>query len=281
MIKVSRDRINVFKRSKSAVLGLIFVIITILTAIFAPLIAPYDPVEQNLIERLEGPSSKHWLGTDNFGRDIFSRIIWGSRVSLKVGLTSMSFGILVGFLLGIISGYYGGIMDALIMRLVDVLLAFPSILLALTIMAIMGSSVNNVILAIGITAIPRFTRIVRAEVISIKDQEYVTASQALGATNFRTMFKHIAPNVLTPLIIMGTLRIAYAIISEASLSFLGLGVQPPTPSWGNIISAGKGVLSFAPWISVSGGIAIVIAVLGFNLFGDGLRDALDPKSRRF
>jgi len=257
--------------------GLIFLCILIFIAIFAPLIAPYDPLDHDLLNRYKAPSKNHWLGTDGMGRDILSPIIYGSRISLKVGLLSISIALVVGTLLGILAGFYGGICDMVIMRIMDIMLAFPSILLAIAIVAILGPQLKNAILAIGIINIPRFARIIRSSVITIRKSEYINAARALGAKDIRIIFFHLLPNSLAPLIVQSTLSIAEAILEAAALSFLGLGAQPPQPEWGAMLSDARSALQRAPWVATFPGLAIIFGVLGFNLLGDGLRDALDPK----
>lgn len=266
-------------RNKTAMVGLGIIIALILVAIFASYLAPYDPTEADVLARLEAPSSEHLLGTDQLGRDILSRIIYGSRISLQVGIISVSIAIVFGVLLGTVAGYYGGIIDTLIMRVIDVMLAFPSILLAIAIMAILGPQLSNAMIAIGIVNLPRFARIVRSSVLTVKEEEYVEAAQALGARDSRILLHHVLPNCLAPIIVQATLSIATAILEAAGLSFLGLGAQPPTPEWGAMLSDGRSAIQLAPWVVTFPGLAILINVLGFNLFGDGLRDALDPKMK--
>jgi len=264
-------------KNKAAMVGLGIIGLLILTAILAPLLAPYDPLETKILYRLKAPSAQHLLGTDDLGRDIFSRIIYGSRISLQVGLISVGIALVFGVSAGVIAGYYGGKIDMLIMRLMDIMLAFPSILLAIAIMAILGPQLSNAMLAIGIVNLPRFARIVRSSVLTVKEEEYIEAAKSLGASDLRIMLGHLLPNCLAPLIVQSTLSIAGAILEAASLSFLGLGAQPPIPEWGAMLSAGRASLQIAPWVVAFPGLAIAITVLGFNLFGDGLRDALDPK----
>lgn len=268
--------LKAFWENRMAALGLLIVLAIILCGVLAPWLAPQDPMKLDLRNRLAPPTRDHFLGTDGFGRDVMSRIIWGSRISLQVGIVAVGVSSLLGIVLGLLSGYYGGLVDVLIMRLVDVMLSFPTILLALAIMAALGSSLTNVMIAVGITLAPRFARLVRGSVLTVRELDYIHAARALGMGNMRIIFLHIFPNVTAPIIIMATLNVAYAILAEASLSFLGLGVKPPTPTWGGIISDGRAFLDIAPWISLFSGFVIMIAVLGFNLFGDGLRDAMDP-----
>ncbi len=263
-------------KNRMATMGLVIVVAIIFCGIFAPWLAPDDPLKLDLRKRLVAPTKNHLLGTDGFGRDVMSRIIWGSRISLQVGIVAVGISSLLGILLGLISGYYGGVLDVLIMRIVDIMLSFPTILLALAIMAALGSSLTNVMIAVGITLAPRFARLVRGSVLSVRELDYIQAALALGMNNGRIIFMHVFPNVTAPIIVLATLNVSYAILTEASLSFLGLGVRPPTPTWGGIISNGRAFLDIAPWISLFSGFAIMITVLGFNLFGDGLRDALDP-----
>ena len=266
------------KRSPLILTGGLIVLLVILMAISAPMLAPIDPTTQSLSDRLLAPGEKgHFLGTDEFGRDLWSRVVYGARISLEVGLVSVAIGLTVGGFLGILAGYFSGWVDMAVSRVMDVLMAFPSILLALTIMAVLGSSLTNVMIAVGITTIPRFTRVVRGSVLAIRGRAFVEAARALGTPEDRILIRHIAPNILSPVIVMASTGIAGAILAEASLSFLGLGVQPPTPTWGSIITDGKQYLDTAPWISTLAGVATMVAVLGFNLLGDGLRDLLDPK----
>ncbi len=269
-------------RNKMAMLGLAILVVLVLCAVFADVIADYETkvVAQNIANRLKGPSAEHWFGTDEFGRDIFARIIHGSRVSLVVGLISVSVSLILGGILGAFAGFYGGRIDNVIMRVMDIFLAVPSILLAMTIVAALGSSLVNVMLAIGVSGIPTYARIVRAAVMSVKDQEFVEASRAIGAANVTTIFREIIPNCLAPIIVQATLSVAGAILSTASLSFIGLGVQPPDPEWGAMLSGGRNFLRDAVHLTLFPGLAIVITILALNLLGDGLRDALDPRLKQ-
>lgn len=269
-------------RNKMAMLGLAILVVLVLCAVFADVIADYETkvVAQNIANRLKGPGAEHWFGTDEFGRDIFARIIHGSRVSLVVGLISVSVSLILGGILGAFAGFYGGRIDNVIMRVMDIFLAVPSILLAMTIVAALGSSLVNVMLAIGVSGIPTYARIVRAAVMSVKDQEFVEASRAIGATNVTTIFREIIPNCLAPIIVQATLSVAGAILSTASLSFIGLGVQPPDPEWGAMLSGGRNFLRDAVHLTLFPGLAIVITILALNLLGDGLRDALDPRLKQ-
>jgi peptide/nickel transport system permease protein len=263
-------------------LGLVILVLLALSAIFADFIADYDSkvIAQNISERLQGPSAAHWFGTDEFGRDIFARIIHGGRVSLVVGLISVSVSLIIGGALGAFAGFYGGNVDNVIMRIMDIFLAIPSTLLAITIVAALGTSLVNVMLAIGISGIPNFARIVRAAVMSVKDQEFVESARAIGASNATIIFREIIPNCMAPIIVQATLSVASAILSTASLSFLGLGVQPPSPEWGAMLSSGRNFLRDAIHITLFPGLAIVITILALNLLGDGLRDALDPRLKQ-
>jgi peptide/nickel transport system permease protein len=272
---------NKLKRNKTALAGLVVVVIMIFIAVFPSAIAKYDPNKMDLsLVFLKPGSPGHILGTDEFGRDLLTRIIYGARVSIVVAIGGMAVGGGIGLLLGLIAGFKGGIADTIIMRVMDGMFAFPFILLALLLMTVLGSGMENVILAIGIANVPGFARVARGQVHIVKNEEYIQSIRALGSSDSRLLFKHILPNCISPIIVYATLNVAGAIISEASLSFLGLGIQPPTASWGNILRAGKDTLSTAPYIASFSGIAIIITVLGFNLFGDGIRDVLDPKMKR-
>ncbi|MCM3704306.1 MULTISPECIES: nickel transporter permease [Cytobacillus] len=266
-------------KNKMSLVGGSIVLIYIILAVLAPLISPYDPFEIDLVNKLQSPSADHIMGTDDKGRDIFSRILYGSQLSLAVGFVSVFIGALFGIVLGIISGYYGGLVDTIIMRFIDVLLAFPGLLLALAIVSALGPSLINVMIAVGVFSIPTFARIVRGSTLSVKKMEYIDAIRVLGASDLKIIFVHILPNILSPIIVQGTLRLATSILSVAGLSFLGMGAQPPTPEWGAMLSDGRDFLFTAPHIALFPGIAIALIVLGFNLFGDGLRDALDPRMK--
>lgn len=267
-------------RNRLAAVGLLITLIMTLIAIFAPWIAPFEPNKMDVANSLAVPGSEgHLLGTDNYGRDLFSRLVYGARISLIVGISAVVFGAFFGTLLGLVSGYFGGRLDSIIMRTMDGLFAFPFILLAITLMTVLGQGLVNVIIAIGIANIPGFARIVRGQVLSVKEEEFIEVTKSLGATDGRIIFQHILPNCMAPLIVYGTMSIAGAIISEAALSFLGLGVQPPTASWGSILKDGKDFLVLSPHMATFSGLAILVTVLGINLFGDGLRDALDPKMK--
>ncbi len=270
------------KKNKMAILGLIILIILLLLAIFADVIADYETVviKQNLAERLQGPSSKHLLGTDEFGRDILARMIHGARVSIKVGIFAVGISIIIGGFLGAISGFYGGLIDNIIMRVMDIFLAVPSILLAIAIVSALGPSILNLMIAISVSSVPSYARIVRASVLSIRDQEFIEAAKAIGASNTRIILKHIIPNSLAPVIVQGTLGVASAILSIAGLSFIGLGIQPPDPEWGSMLSGGRQYLRYAWWVTTFPGVAIMITILSLNLLGDGLRDALDPRLKQ-
>lgn len=266
-----------FRRNRLAVIGALIILLIVLMAIFAPLLAPYDPTEQDYEALLLPPSWEHPFGTDDLGRDILSRIIYGSRYTLLVGIGVVLIVAVVGSLLGFIAGYYRGKLDTLIMRLVDVMLSVPVLVLALAISGALGGGLINVIIAIGAVGWTQFARLVRGEVLHIRGTEYIKAAKALGANDIQIIFFHLAPNMVAPVIVYTTLYIPSAILWAASLSFLGLGVQPPIPEWGALIADGRSYLSYAWWIATMPGLAIMLTVLGFNFMGDGLRDALDPK----
>lgn len=268
-----------FRKNKMALIGSGIVLFFILLAIFAPFIAPYDMNDQQLSMRLQAPSKDHIFGTDDFGRDIFSRVVYGARISLWVGFFSVLGSVVIGSLLGIVAGYYGRWVDALISRIFDIMLAFPSILLAIGIVAVLGPSLKNALIAIAVINIPNFGRLIRSRVLSIKQEEYITAAKAIGMSDARILFHHILPNSMAPIIVQGTLAIATAIIEAAALGFLGLGAQPPNPEWGKMLADSKAYLTQAPWTMIFPGLAIMLTVLGFNLMGDGLRDALDPRMK--
>lgn len=273
---------RMLRRNKMAMIGLGILIVLILLAIFADVIADYDEVaiKMNTEIRLQGPSKDHILGTDELGRDIFARMIHGARVSLQVGIIAVGIAILAGGSLGAIAGFYGGKLDNVIMRIMDVFLAIPSILLAISIVSALGSTMLNLMIAVGVSSIPSYARIVRASVLSIKDQEFIEAARAIGATDSRIIIKHILPNSLAPVIVQGTLGVAGAILSTAGLSFIGLGIEKPAPEWGAMLSGGRQHLRDAWHVTTFPGIAIMITILSLNLLGDGLRDALDPRLKQ-
>lgn len=265
------------RRSQGAVLGGVLLAVFGLLALAAPILAPYNPLSLNPADRMMPPGTRHLLGTDEFGRDLLTRVLFGARISLRTGLVAVSLAIAIGVPLGLVSGFYGGAVDRLLMRLVDLMLTFPGILLALVIVAILGPSLMNAMLAVGISASPTYARVVRSSVLAAKPQAYVEAAQAIGCLNRRIMFRHILPNTVAPIIVLGTLGVAGAIIAAAALSFLGLGAQPPEPEWGALLSEGRNYLLDAWWIATFPGLAIMVTVLAINLLGDGLRDVLDPR----
>lgn len=266
-------------RNRLAIIGFIIVLVLIVIAIFAPAIATHEPNTVNVANTFLKPGENgHILGTDNYGRDLFSRIIYGSRISLIASLSAVAIGGVIGTILGLIAGYFGGWLDTMIMRLMDGMSAFPFILLAIFLMTVFGQGLGNVILAIGIGNVPGFTRIVRGQVLAVKQEEFIEVQHSLGASTGRILFLHVFPNAVAPIVVHATSSIAGAIISEATLSFLGLGVSPPTPSWGSILNEGRNYLVLNPEIALYSGLAILITVLGINIFGDGVRDALDPKT---
>ncbi|MDP2804169.1 MAG: ABC transporter permease [Phreatobacter sp.] len=267
------------KKRRTAMVALVLLVLLALIAIFAPFIATHDPTQQSWRAVRQAPSLTHWFGSDEVGRDIFSRIIYGTRASLSAGVISVAIAIVAGVPLGLLAGYVGGWTDALISRITDAMLACPFLILAIALAAFLGPSLQNAMIAIGITATPVFVRLTRGQVLSIKTEDYVEAARAVGNTKIRIALRHILPNVMPQLLVQGTLTIATAIIAEASLSFLGLGQQPPAPSWGSMLNIAQRFLSNAPWMAIFPGIAIFVTVLSFNLFGDGLRDALDPKAK--
>jgi peptide/nickel transport system permease protein len=270
---------SAFIRNRTALVGGLLALLIVLIAIFAPWISPFDPLEQDPYFRLMASSSKHWLGTDDFGRDVFSRIIWGSRVSLLIGISSVLLGMLVGTTMGMVAGYFRGKVESILMRIVDILMCFPDLILAIAVTAALGSNLFNLIITIGIVMTPRFARLAHGSLLSLKESEYVLAAQAIGAKAPRIIVRHIFPNIFGELLVAGTLWVGVAIRLEANLAFIGLGVQPPTPTWGNMIREGVDVLINAPGISVYSGLSILITILSFNLLGDGIRDMIDPRLR--
>src|SRR4030043_2492777 len=268
-----------FKRNRLAVGGLAIIVITFLIAGSASFVAPYDPGKTDVSMKLQPPSLQHFLGTDQLGRDIFSRMLFGSRVSLSVGFIAVAISICIGILVGAISGYYGRWIDTVLMRFVDIMLCFPSFFLILTVVALLGPSLFKVMVVIGITSWMGTSRFVRAEFLSLRERDFAQAAKALGVKDRRIIFRHILPNALAPVFVTATLDVATAILVEAGLSFLGFGVQPPAPSWGNILTEGRTYIFVAWWLTIFPGLAILIPVLSFNLLGEGLRDALDPRLR--
>jgi len=276
----SFERLRALWGRKSARAGLLICLTLLVVALGAGVLAPHDPIAQSLRDRLAPPSSEHLLGTDEYGRDILSRILWGARISLGIGVASVAIALLVGVPLGLAAGYFGRWVETLIMRLTDMLMAFPVLLLALAIIAFLGFSLPNVIIAIAVALVPGYIRIVRASTLAIRQNDYITAAVMLGAKHLWIIRKHILPNMMGPVIVLASLDVATAILLEGALSFLGIGVPPPTPTWGVIIGEGRAFLRNAPWISTFAGLAISLAALGLNLLGDGLRDVLDPTTHR-
>jgi peptide/nickel transport system permease protein len=271
------DSIYRLVRNPGSIVGAIILIALVIAAIMAPLITRYDPNIITPKERLIPPNSVHWMGTDSFGRDMYTRVVYGGQISLRVGIISVMIAMLIGVPFGLLAGYFGGGLDTLIMRLVDIMLSFPGILLALVVIAILGPSLLNVMIAVGISAVPTYARVARGSVLKIKEEVFVEAAMLLGCDHARIIFVHILPNILGPIIVVATLGVAGAIISGAALSFLGLGATPPTPEWGLLLSDGRNFLRQAWWISTFPGLAIMVTVLSINLVGDGLRDAFDPR----
>jgi peptide/nickel transport system permease protein len=273
------DTLRHLLRHRVGMLGVIIVTLLVLVAIAGPYVAPYDPNEIDFTVRFAPPSLDHPMGADDFGRDILSRVMHGARVSLQVGIIAVGIAGTVGSLLGLVAGYAGRVLDETIMRAMDVIFAFPAILLAIAILAALGKGIENAMIAIGIVYIPIFARIARSSVLSIREEEFIEAARSCGATDIRILFKHILPNAMAPLIVETTLSLAFAILAEAALSFFGLSVQPPDPSWGRMLSEGRGYFRQSLWLAIFPGLAIMITVMGFNFLGDGLRDAMDPNMR--
>lgn len=267
-----------FLGNKSAVIGAVIVIFFVLIALLAPCLAPFDPIKADFMAVRKAPSALHWLGTDELGRDLLSRLIWGARTSLLAGCISVMIAILIGVPLGLIAGYWQGIWDGVISRFIEALLACPFLILAIALGAFLGPSLGNAMIAIGLSAMPIFARLTRGQVIAIRNEEYIDGARAIGLPDRWIVLRYVLPNVMSPILVQATLAIASAIITEASLSFLGLGQQPPNPSWGAMLNTAKGFLEQAPWMSIFPGLAIFLIVQGFNLLGDGLRDALDPRN---
>ncbi len=265
--------------NRLAFLGLIIVVTVVLVAVFAPFIAPYDYAKIDPKEVLMPPSWSHPFGTDQLGRDVLSRVIWGARVSVEVGVISVGIAVIIGTIVGAVSGYYGGLIDNILMRFVDIMLCFPTFFLILAVISVLEPSIVNIMVVIGLTSWMGVARLVRAEVLSLKEREFVLAAKVMGASDLRIIFRHIIPNAMGPVLVAATLGVGSAILVESALSFLGIGVQPPTPSWGGILASGKDNIEIAWWLSFFPGLAILLAVLGYNLLGEGLRDLLDPRIR--
>ncbi|MDR6478013.1 peptide/nickel transport system permease protein [Burkholderia sp. OAS925] len=266
-----------FMRNRAAVFGAALVLLIVVMAVFAPWLSHYDPVQASFMTVRQAPSAAHWFGTDELGRDVLSRLLWGARASLLAGVVSVCIAVAIGVPLGLLAGYFGKLVDGVISRIADALLSIPFLILAIALAAFLGPSLTNAMAAIGISAMPRFVRLTRGQAITVKAEDYVEGARAIGLGHARIIVRYILPNVLPPIIVQASLTIATAIIAEASLSFLGLGQLPPSPSWGSMLNTAKDFVSQAPWMSIFPGIAIFLAVLGFNLLGDGLRDALDPR----
>ena len=266
-------------RRRGAMLGLVVVLLFVALALFAPWLPVQDPIATSWSAIRKAPSAAHWLGTDEIGRDVFSRVIWGTQASLLAGVVSVSISLMLGVPIGLIAGYVGGFTDSLISRITDAFLACPFLILAIALAAFLGPSLTNAMIAIGVSATPIFVRLTRAQVINVKVEDYIEAARAVGNPPLRIVLRHVMPNILAPLIVQATLAIAAAVIAEASLSFLGLGQQPPAPSWGSMLNTAKNYVDNAPWMAIWPGLSIFLLVLSFNLLGDGLRDALDPRQR--
>ena len=269
-----------FRRNRLALAGAGVVGLLFILSFLAPLVTPYDPARLDAWHVLLPPSGSHWFGTDELGRDVFTRIVYGARISLKVGFVAVGIATLIGTAVGLVAGFYGGWLDSLLMRLVDIMLCFPTFFLILAVIAMLEPSIWYIMIIIGLTGWMGVARLVRAEVLTLREREFVLAARALGASDFRIITRHILPNALSPVLVAATLGVAGAILTESALSFLGIGVQPPTPSWGNILTAGKDYIEFAWWLSLFPGLAILVTVLAYNLLGEGLRDALDPRLNR-
>jgi len=267
------------RRRRGAIAGLVVVCAFIVAALFAPWLAPFDPIETSWSAIRQAPSAAHWFGTDEIGRDVLSRVVWGTRASLLAGVVSVSISLALGVPIGLAAGFAGGIVDALISRVTDAFLACPFLILAIALAAFLGPNLTNAMIAIGVSATPIFVRLTRGQVLNVKVEDYIEAARALGNRPFRIAWRHVLPNILAPVLVQATLAIAAAVIAEASLSFLGLGQQPPAPSWGSMLNTAKNYVDNAPWMAIWPGLAIFLLVLSFNLLGDGLRDALDPRQR--
>lgn len=280
-LRRSSRRMSKFVRAKPlGALGMLVILVVITAAVAAPVLAIQDPLAQEPADRLAAPSSEHWFGTDDLGRDVLSRVIWGARISLWVGIIAVGIGVVAGTLLGIVSGYFGGKIDLLSQRLLDMVMAFPALILAMVITAVLGTSITNVMIAIGVVIVPNVARVVRPATLSTREQQYIEAAASLGASHLRIVAVHVFPNIVAPIIVLATAVLGNAILTEAALSFLGLGTPPPHPSWGGMLSGSSRLyLEIAPWLAIFPGLAITVTVLGFNLLGDALRDVLDPRLR--
>jgi len=268
------------RRNRMAMTGLIVVLLLFAVSLMAPFLTPYDPSAINAWDVLQAPSWKHWFGTDELGRDVLTRVLFGARISLKVGFVAVGIAVLLGTLVGLVAGYYGGWVDSLLMRCVDIMLCFPSFFLILAVIAFLNPSIWIIMAVIGLTGWMGVARLVRAEVLAIREMDYIMAARCIGCSDLRIILRHILPNALSPVLVAATLGVAGAILTESALSFLGIGVQPPTPSWGNILTSGKDYIEFAWWLSLFPGKAILITVLAYNLLGEGIRDALDPRTMK-
>jgi peptide/nickel transport system permease protein len=269
-----------FRGNRFAVAGGIVVVVLFLLSFLAPYITPYNPSAIDAYHVLMPPSALHWMGTDELGRDVFTRIVFGARISLKVGFVAVGIAMVIGTIVGLVAGFYGGWMDGLLMRLVDIMLCFPTFFLILAVIAMLEPSIWYIMIVIGVTGWMGVARLVRAEVLSIRERDFILAARAIGASDLRVIFRHILPNAMAPVLVAATLGVAGAILTESALSFLGIGVQPPTPSWGNILTSGKDYIEFAWWLSLYPGLAILVTVLAYNLLGEGIRDAIDPRLHR-
>jgi len=268
------------KRNRMAMVGLLVVLLLFVISFLAPFLTPYDPSAINAWDVLQPPSRNHWFGTDELGRDVLTRVLYGARISLKVGFVAIGIAVLLGSAVGLVAGYYGGWVDSLLMRCVDIMLCFPSFFLILAVIAFLNPSIWIIMAVIGLTGWMGVARLVRAEVLTIREMDYILAARCIGCSDLRIILRHILPNALSPVLVAATLGVAGAILTESALSFLGIGVQPPTPSWGNILTSGKDYIEFAWWLSLFPGQAILITVLAYNLLGEGIRDALDPRTSR-
>ena len=275
----ARVTLDALRGNRLAVAGGVVLVLLVLVALLGPLLVPYGVNEVDIPGRLQAPSAAHPFGTDDLGRDVLTRVVVASRASLQVGIIAVGIALSIGMPVGLVAGYRGGRTDAVLMRAMDVLFSFPAILLAIAILAVLGPGLTNAMIAIGIVYAPIFARITRGSVLTIKEQDFVRAARSIGATDVRIVLRHVLPNVVAPLIVQTSLSLAFAILSEAALSFLGLGVQPPAPAWGRMLADGRGFFQAAPWVAIFPGIAILLTVMAFNLLGDGLRDALDPRQR--